>query len=48
MAVRPDTPEFINNLSAQLRDTFGNFLDSQGKVNLRELLPEELEVFFSI
>ena len=45
---RPDTVEFIENLRSQLQEQFKEHLDAQGKVNLKNLLPEELEHFFAI
>ncbi|MGM9991801.1 MAG: 23S rRNA (adenine(2503)-C(2))-methyltransferase RlmN [Candidatus Bruticola sp.] len=45
---RPDSLEFIDNLRCQLQTNFKDRLDEAGKVNLKELLPDELEKFFAI
>ncbi|MGM9998029.1 MAG: 23S rRNA (adenine(2503)-C(2))-methyltransferase RlmN [Candidatus Bruticola sp.] len=45
---RPDSVEFIENLRSQLQSNFKDYLDSTGKVNLKELLPDELEKFFAV
>lgn len=48
MAFRPDPPEFTEQLKQKLQELFAGRLDGQGRVILKELLPEELEQFFAV
>lgn len=44
---REDSPEFIRNLQQKTAEAFPEHL-LEGKVNLKDLLPEELQQFFAI
>ncbi|MBQ7503252.1 23S rRNA (adenine(2503)-C(2))-methyltransferase RlmN [bacterium] len=48
MAFRPDPPEFTEELKRRLQELFAERLDAEGKVILKELLPDELERFFAV
>lgn len=45
---RPDSPEFLEKLHLHLKELFPEHLDDEGRVILKELLPDELEKFFAV
>ena len=45
---RVDSEEYLEGLAQRLREAFPQALDGEGRVNLKELLPEQLQEFCAI